>query len=95
MKKKKKNGPKVKKSQEGNPRERIYFETKYTDSLQPEGTIQIGAKGRSEILPFHSQNCPLADKIAGASSSKSGTPSQHCKRNGGQREAKWWGATCF
>lgn len=23
--------------------------------------IQIGAKGRREILPFHSQNCPLAD----------------------------------
>lgn len=25
--------------------------------------IQIGAKGRREILPFHSQNCPLAELV--------------------------------
>lgn len=35
---KKNGGPRVKKSQEGNPGQRIYFETKYKDSLQPEYT---------------------------------------------------------
>ena len=34
--------------------------------------IQIGAKGRSEILPFHSHKCPLADKAAGASYLRAG-----------------------
>lgn len=55
----KKNGPKAKKSQEGNVGERIYFENKYKTPFGQSVHIQRSAKGRNDILPFHPQNCQL------------------------------------
>lgn len=64
--------PKLKKSQEGNAGERIYFETKYKTPFSQSVHVQRSAKGRNDILPFHPQNCPLTHKIDSARSSKKG-----------------------
>ena len=63
--------PKLK-SQERNPEERMHFETKHKTPFSPSVHIQRSAKGRKDILPVHSQNCPLMNKIDSAHSSKKG-----------------------
>lgn len=89
-----KNGPKVKKSQEGSAGERIYFETKYKTPFSQSVHIQRNAKGRNDILPFHPQNCPLTKKCPFIQERE--LSSQHRKRNDGVEGRESGGrVTCF